>query len=140
MSMNGIFMEKMRSNDIFQHNLFLVLVLFHTIQSCSFLLDYLDHDHLYHFYLKSLKFHSRKSISSFFYLMLTSYCSAKLWLRCLTSGLYYKHITIVNVDSSVISNWCSKLIDDARVVIYDHNMFIIQATHFAPFSGNQKLY
>jgi hypothetical protein len=50
-----------------------------------------------------------------------------------TSGLYYKHITVLNDDSSIISNWCSKLwhhllIDDARVVIYDGNMFIIQAT------------
>jgi hypothetical protein len=31
-----------------------------------------------------------------------------------TSGLYYKHIMIVN--------------DDSIVVIYNHNMFIIQAT------------
>ncbi len=37
-------------------------------------------------------------------------------------------MTIVNEDSSVISKWSSKLIDDARVVIYNRNMFIIQAT------------
>jgi hypothetical protein len=38
-------------------------------------------------------------------------------------GLFYKHITIVNDASSVVS-----LIDDARVVSYDRNMFIVQAT------------
>jgi hypothetical protein len=44
------------------------------------------------------------------------------------SSLYYKHVTIVNYDSSVISKWDFKLIDDASVIIYDCNMFIIQAT------------
>jgi hypothetical protein len=34
---------------------------------------------------------------------------------------------IIYDDSSVISKQSSKLIDDARVVIYDRNMFIIQA-------------
>ena len=42
--------------------------------------------------------------------------------------LYYKHMMIVNDAFSVVSKWSSKLIDDARVVIYDRNMFIIQAT------------
>ncbi len=46
-------------------------------------------------------------------------------------GLYYKHMTIVNDDSSVISRWSSKLIDAARGVIYDHHMFIVQATDLA---------
>ncbi len=45
----------------------------------------------------------------------------------LSCGLYYKHITIVNDDSSVISKWVESLIDDARVVIYNCNMFKIQA-------------
>ncbi len=45
-----------------------------------------------------------------------------------TSGLYYKHMTIVNDDSSVVSEQSLKLIDDARGVIYDRHMFIIQAT------------
>jgi hypothetical protein len=49
-------------------------------------------------------------------------------LECHFCGLYYKHITIVNDDSSVISYWHSPLIGNARVVIYDHTMFIIQAT------------
>ncbi len=43
-------------------------------------------------------------------------------------GLYYKHVTIVINDSSVISKWSFKLIDDPRVIIYDRHRFIIQAT------------
>ncbi len=42
--------------------------------------------------------------------------------------LYYKHITIVNDDYIVISKWSFKLTDDARVIIYNRNRFIIQAT------------
>ncbi len=45
-----------------------------------------------------------------------------------TSGLCYKHVTIVNDDSSIIHKWSLKFIDDASVVIYNHNRFIIQAT------------
>ncbi len=44
------------------------------------------------------------------------------------SGLYYKHMTIVNDDSSVVRKWSHTLINDARIVIYDRNVFIIQAT------------
>ncbi len=43
-------------------------------------------------------------------------------------GLYYKHITIVNDNSSAINKLEASLTDDARVVIYDCNMFIVQAT------------
>jgi hypothetical protein len=39
-------------------------------------------------------------------------------------------MTIVNDDSSIVSKWSSKLIDDARVIIYDLKMFIIQATGY----------
>ena len=46
----------------------------------------------------------------------------------MTSGLYYKHWTIVNDDSSVVIKWSFKLIDAARGVIYDRHMFIVQAT------------
>jgi len=46
----------------------------------------------------------------------------------LSSGLYYKHMTIVNDDSSIVSEQTFDLIDDARGVIYDCHMFIIQAT------------
>jgi len=44
------------------------------------------------------------------------------------SGLYYKHITIVNDDTSVINKFKASLTDDARVIIYDCHMFIVQAT------------
>jgi hypothetical protein len=44
------------------------------------------------------------------------------------SGLYYKHVVIVNDDTSVVSKWNFKTIDDTRGTIYNHNMFIIQAT------------
>jgi hypothetical protein len=44
------------------------------------------------------------------------------------SGLYYKPITIVNDDSRVINKLEASLTDDARVVIYNHHMFIVQAT------------
>jgi hypothetical protein len=50
--------------------------------------------------------------------------------RC---GLYYKHVMIVNDDSSIVSNWSFKLIDNARVIIYDRNMFVIQATGLQKF-------
>ncbi len=34
----------------------------------------------------------------------------------------------MNDDSSVVSKWYSSLIDDTRLVNYDRNMFIVQAT------------
>ncbi len=45
-----------------------------------------------------------------------------------TSGLDYKHITIVNYNSSVINKFGASLTGDARVIIYDRHMFIVQAT------------
>ncbi len=45
-----------------------------------------------------------------------------------SSGLYYKSIMIVNDDSSIINKLETSLTDDARVVIYDHHMFIVKAT------------
>jgi len=50
------------------------------------------------------------------------------WSMLQSSGLYYKHVTIVNDNSSIVSKWSFKLIDDPRVIIYDHHRFIIQAT------------
>jgi hypothetical protein len=44
------------------------------------------------------------------------------------SGLYYKHVTIVNYASSSINKLRASLNDDARVIIYDRHMFIVQAT------------
>ncbi len=35
---------------------------------------------------------------------------------------------IVNYDSSIVNKFGVSFTDDARVVIYDHNMLIIQAT------------
>ncbi len=45
-------------------------------------------------------------------------------------GLYYKHITIINDDSIIINMWDMSYTDDARVIIYNRNMFILQATDF----------
>ncbi len=45
-----------------------------------------------------------------------------------TCGLYYKPMTIVNDDSRVINKLEASLTDGARVIIYDHHMFIVQAT------------
>jgi hypothetical protein len=41
-------------------------------------------------------------------------------------------MTIVNDDSRVVTDLETSLTDDARGVIYDHHMFIVQATGFAP--------
>jgi hypothetical protein len=49
-----------------------------------------------------------------------------------TCGLYYKPTTIVNDDSRVINKLEASLTDDARVVIYNRHMFIIQATGANP--------
>ncbi len=55
-------------------------------------------------------------------------CSCPSKSQISTCGLYYKHVLIVNDDSSIISKWSFKLIDGARVIIYDRNMFVIQTT------------
>jgi hypothetical protein len=52
-------------------------------------------------------------------------CANKSVLNC---GLYYKHITIVNDDSSIVNKLETSLIDDATVIIYDCHMFMVQAT------------
>jgi hypothetical protein len=46
----------------------------------------------------------------------------------ITSGLYYKPMTIVNDDSVVVNKLEASLTDDARDIIYDRHMFIVQAT------------
>jgi hypothetical protein len=58
----------------------------------------------------------------------SSRLSSKYKLQCLTCGLYYEPTTIVNDDSRVINKLEASLTDDARVIIYDHYMFIVQAT------------
>jgi len=45
-------------------------------------------------------------------------------------GLYYKHITVVNYNSSVVNKCVASLSDDARVVIYDRHVFVVQATEY----------
>ncbi len=45
-----------------------------------------------------------------------------------TSGLYYKHIMIINGDSSIVNKLETSVNDDARVFIYDRHVFIVQAT------------
>jgi hypothetical protein len=42
-------------------------------------------------------------------------------------GLYHKHITIVNDESSISNKVKTSLTDNAGVIIYDHHMFIVQA-------------
>jgi hypothetical protein len=49
-------------------------------------------------------------------------------MKSLNCGLYYKPMKIVNDDSRVVNKLKTSLTDDARVVIYDHHMFIVQAT------------
>jgi hypothetical protein len=44
------------------------------------------------------------------------------------SGLYYKHVMLINDASSGVIKWSFKLTDAARGVIYDRHVFIIQAT------------
>jgi len=48
--------------------------------------------------------------------------------------MHYKHVTIVNDESSVINEWSFKIIDDTRVIIYDRNRFINQPTGLAKAS------
>jgi hypothetical protein len=48
--------------------------------------------------------------------------------KCFYCGLYYKPMTIVNDDSRVVNKLEASLTDDARVIIYERRMFIVQAT------------
>ncbi len=48
--------------------------------------------------------------------------------RPVASGLYYKHVAIINDASSGVNKLKASLNDAARVVIYDRHVFIIQAT------------
>ncbi len=43
-------------------------------------------------------------------------------------GLYYKDITITNDNSSAVNKFGASLNDAARVAIFDHHIFIVQAT------------
>jgi hypothetical protein len=56
-----------------------------------------------------------------------------------TCSLYYKPMMIVNEDSRVITKLGTSLTDDARVVIYDRHMFIVQATGIDTFDKKLSL-
>jgi len=43
-------------------------------------------------------------------------------------GLYHKHMTIVNYASRVVNKLKALLNEDARVIIYDCHVFMVQAT------------
>ncbi len=51
-----------------------------------------------------------------------------MFIEQATGALHYKDITIINDDSSVVNKYRASLNDAARVIIYDHRMFIVQAT------------
>jgi hypothetical protein len=46
----------------------------------------------------------------------------------ITCGLYYKPMKIVIDDSRVINKLEASFTDDARVIIYDCHVFMVQAT------------
>jgi len=54
------------------------------------------------------------------------------------SGLYYKPMAITNDDSRVINKLEASLSDDGRVVIYNRQMFIVQATESPPGDSTIK--
>ncbi len=47
-------------------------------------------------------------------------------------GLYYKPMTILNDDARIVNKPDASLTDNARVIIYDRHMFIVQATGAPP--------
>jgi hypothetical protein len=55
-------------------------------------------------------------------------------------GLYYKPMTIINDDSRVINKHEASLSDNARVVIYDCHMFIVQATDSKKSYDNLEIF
>jgi hypothetical protein len=55
-----------------------------------------------------------------------------------TGGLYYKHVIIVNYASSGVNKLKASLNDDARVIIYDRHMLIVQVTEAHPRRKHQK--
>jgi hypothetical protein len=52
----------------------------------------------------------------------------KVMAPSVASWLYYKPMTILNDDSRVINKLETSLTDDARAIIYNCHMFIVQAT------------
>ncbi len=56
------------------------------------------------------------------------------------SALYYKSMTIVNDDARIVNKLDASLTDNARVVIYDRHMFIVQATDINSLVQGGQLY
>jgi hypothetical protein len=54
-------------------------------------------------------------------------------------GVYYKPMTIVYDDSRVVNKLEASLTDNARVVIYNHQMFIVQATGLIKVGGGVQV-
>jgi hypothetical protein len=50
-----------------------------------------------------------------------------VFIILLTNGLYYKHTTIVNYASRIVNKQKALLTDNARLIIYDRRVFIVQA-------------
>ncbi len=55
-----------------------------------------------------------------------------------SSGLYSKPMTIINDDSRVVNKLEASLTDDARVVIYNHHLFLYKPLLFAAVSNAEK--
>ncbi len=72
-------------------------------------------------------FYSNNSTEMFYVTWLYILLLFTLFEPC---GLYYKPMMIVNDDSRVINKLETSLTDDARVIIYNRHMFIVQATAF----------
>jgi hypothetical protein len=53
--------------------------------------------------------------------------SKQRFLKLAICGLYYKPMTMINDDARIIKKLDASLTDDARVIIYDHHLFIVQA-------------
>jgi len=51
----------------------------------------------------------------------------------MSCGLYYKPMMVINDNSRVVNKLEAWLTDDTRVIIYDHHMFIVQATELTFF-------
>ncbi len=51
----------------------------------------------------------------------------------LSSGLVYKPMPNILNDSRVVNKLETSFTDDARVIIYDRHLFIVQATHLSSF-------
>jgi hypothetical protein len=74
-----------------------------------------------------LKLMTLLKLSRIFIIIKTSVSARKCNYK-LPSGLNYKHTTIANYASSAVNKLDALLTDDARVIIYDHHVFIVQAT------------